>query len=580
MFHAIYQEICSRFERYPNKTILIWKNYLAVIIRMRNKKHITPEESGEIDDFLYGMITYYEALFENDQKFMKCKESVNIFTNLMHDYINYEAFILKEFDLVCKRIEKIIKMSSEENNWIFCANFMKVFLNYEEDDSEDYVDLQKFKSVIEYIRNFYKRGINYAKGNVTNLTQNFINFEEIFGDKDSIIIAENLVNDKISKEETRFFITNLDLESLSNTHSLLVKKPPVAYNTEKTHHEAEPERIVYNIDFKKNDDGENSVESPLGPIKKMKLDLNSTMKNDAINNGKGERVTIRVSQFPIETTLKDIYELMQPQLMSEISAIRIAKHSQKAVKDVYFDTYSVLTQQKLLSFNNCKVNKYELIAETMSSYKKEDSKKADFEQNSEHFSKKNYDQETNPGLISKISYPKKVTGRIKEECLTLFNLPDDTNEEFIWDLFGTKRMPGLKRLKIKGKVAYMDFYHVNSLLDQMGQLPEKVKIEDHKLIFLSEHDNTSNNPQEKYASKIREIIAPKNTDSESKMNEEKIEAPKNEEILLTDEIPKTEEITEETPKIEEIPKIEVKAENQEKEVVKKSNKDFRALFLK
>jgi hypothetical protein len=43
------------------------------------------------------------------------------------------------------------------------------------------------------------------------------------------------------------------------------------------------------------------------------------------------------------------------------------------------------------------------------------------------------------------SYPKGVEGRINEACLTLFNLPEDSKEEDIWKLFGTKKMLGLKR---------------------------------------------------------------------------------------------------------------------------------------
>ena len=88
-FHAIYQEICCRFEKSPSKTVLIWKNYLSVLIRKRNKKHITEEEVNEIEEFLFGMISYYEGLFDSDPKFFKCRESVSIFTSLMYDYLKH-----------------------------------------------------------------------------------------------------------------------------------------------------------------------------------------------------------------------------------------------------------------------------------------------------------------------------------------------------------------------------------------------------------------------------------------------------------------------------------------------------------
>jgi hypothetical protein len=100
------------------------------------------------------------------------------------------------------------------------------------------------------------------------------------------------------------------------------------------------------------------------------------------------------------------------------------------------------------------------------------------------------------------SYPNGVEGRINEACLTLFNLPEDSKEEDIWKLFGTKKMPGLKRLKIKGKVCYMDFYHENSLLDQMQQL-DTVKVEAHRLFFNKDDGGAGG---EKYSGKLREIL--------------------------------------------------------------------------
>lgn len=180
----------------------------------------------------------------------------------------------------------------------------------------------------------------------------------------------------------------------------------------------------------------------------------------------------------------------------------------------------------------------------------------------EKFQETNKQQNSEPA-VSKITYPKKVVGKIEAACCTLFNLPDDVNEEFIWNLFGTKRMPGLKRLKIKGRVAYMDFYHEASQQDQMQQLSDKVKIENHKLIFLSEHGNIENEQETKNENKIREVTLPYRPEPESKASQEKSSDLNKEQMQI-----------ETTQKTEQAPKIE------EKTGPKKSNKDFRSLFLK
>jgi hypothetical protein len=84
----------------------------------------------------------------------------------------------------------------------------------------------------------------------------------------------------------------------------------------------------FSIDFKKGNTEATDDPDGLGVTKKLKLDLGGVMTSiDDKFVPKGERATVRISQFPPETTLKEVYEVVKPNMLDEITAIRISNHS-------------------------------------------------------------------------------------------------------------------------------------------------------------------------------------------------------------------------------------------------------------
>jgi hypothetical protein len=104
------------------------------------------------------MITFFEANFENpDEDFSKNRKVVDGYIDLLFEYLNYETYVLQDFDSVKKKVDKIVKLNGNyEGNWLRCVGFLKTFLKDFFD--RDFVDAEGGADQLEFIRNFYKRG--------------------------------------------------------------------------------------------------------------------------------------------------------------------------------------------------------------------------------------------------------------------------------------------------------------------------------------------------------------------------------------------------------------------------------------
>jgi hypothetical protein len=106
------------------------------------------------------MITFFEANFENpDEDFSKNRKVVDGYIDLLLEYLNYETYVLQDFDSVKKRVDKIVKLNGNyEGNWLRCLAFLKTFLkDYFDRDLRDDAG-GAGSDQLEFIRNFYKRG--------------------------------------------------------------------------------------------------------------------------------------------------------------------------------------------------------------------------------------------------------------------------------------------------------------------------------------------------------------------------------------------------------------------------------------
>ena len=170
--------------------------------------------------------------------------------------------------------------------------------------------------------------MTYCSGNVEPIIQEFLNYEYMFGDASSVKKAEIFVHDKIL--DKGLLIESLQLDSLQGknigkkTTSYLTKKLPGQTLVSAAEN---PEIQKFYFDFKNGSSEATEEGDELAPSKKLKLDLGAKCNTDEKVVNKGERATVRISQFPPETTLKEVYEVVKPNMLDEVTAIRISNHN-------------------------------------------------------------------------------------------------------------------------------------------------------------------------------------------------------------------------------------------------------------